>query len=153
MLLVLKFLLAVAVPFFAKPSSSAQLPLARPPTAETGDKILDASFDDWLINLTTLWGMKGLAVAVVHHGSDGIWNIETKGYGIKNAAGDRVTDDVRILFNAPRPSCAVEQGLNGSVSFPDNFCCRVKLQALCSPSIRNSHREFQFISKVDNQNR
>ena len=89
---------AVTVSLFAE-LSSAQLPLARPRTVEIGTEILDASFDDWLKNLTSLWGMKGLSIAVVRQQPNDEWSVETKGYGIKNAAGDNVTDDVSTSFS------------------------------------------------------
>jgi hypothetical protein len=87
------FLLAAAVSIFPSPSR-AQWPLAHPRTVEIGSGVLDASFDQWLQNLTSFWGMKGLAVAVVQRQRNDTWSIETKGYGVKNAAGDLVTEDV-----------------------------------------------------------
>lgn len=90
----------------------AQLPLhpqgllySSDETSRSGpsDKILDGDFDDWLMNLTSFWGMKGLSVAVVrqHKDDDGKWDVETKGYGTKNEVGDAVTEDV----SCPHPSC------------------------------------------------
>jgi len=98
------FLLAAAASVFAA-SSGAQLPLAHPPTVEIGSGVLDASFDQWLQNLTSFWGMKGLAVAVVQRQPNDTWSIETKGYGVKNAAGDIVTEDVSACVIQP---CTVE---------------------------------------------
>jgi len=93
------FLLA-AVSIFPAPSS-ARLPLAYPRTVEIGTRVLDASFDVWLQNLTSFWGMKGLAVAVVQRQPNDTWSIETKGYGVKNAAGDIVTEDVSVCVFQP----------------------------------------------------
>lgn len=92
----------------------AQLPLHPPSPLHSSDetsphlnapsnKIIDDDFDDWLMNLTSFWGMKGLSVAVVrqHKDDDGKWDVETKGYGTKNEVGDAVTEDV----SCPHPSC------------------------------------------------
>ena len=125
-------LLAVsAVSLFAEPCS-AELPSARvrprPRAVGIGAEVLDASFDDWLKNITSLWGMKGLAITVVRQQPDNEWSVETKGYGVKNAAGDNVTEDVRTSFGTrhlfifgPR----IE-----SPSFSDDVCHRLELQAL-----------------------
>jgi len=94
------FLLAAAVSIFPAPSS-ARLPLAYPRTVEIGSGVLDASFDQWLQNLTSFWGLKGLAVAVVQRQPNDTWSIETKGYGVKNAAGDIVTEDVSVCVSQP----------------------------------------------------
>lgn len=88
----------------------AQLPLHPPsPLYRSGatsrnapsNKILDDDFDDWLMNLTSFWGMKGLSVAVVrqHKDDDGKWDVETKGYGAKNEVGDAVTEDVSCPYH------------------------------------------------------
>lgn len=75
---------------------AAQLPLqaSKTPSASTLPLILDESFDGWLYNLTSFWGMKGLSIAIVRRKEDGEWDVETKGFGIKNAAGDAVTENV-----------------------------------------------------------
>ena len=75
---------------------AAQLPLRafETPLASALPLILDESFDEWLHNLTSFWGMKGLSIAVVRRKEDGEWDVETKGFGIKNAAGDAVTENV-----------------------------------------------------------
>lgn len=86
-------------------TSGAQLPLRDPDLngAFVGDKppqLLDDSFDAWLHDLASEWGMKGLSIAVVRRKSDGDWDVETKGYGVKNTAGDPVTEDVSALNSA-----------------------------------------------------
>ena len=88
-------LAAAAVSFFAEPcDANLPLVLAPPRAVGIGAEVLDASFDDWLKNITSLWGMKGLAIAVVRQQPDNTWSVETKGYGVKNAASDNVTEDV-----------------------------------------------------------
>lgn len=87
----------------------AQLPLSPPshfnesPASASPPGILDDAFDDWLTNLTSFWGMKGLSIAVVKRKDDGKWDVETKGYGVKNEAGSAVTEDVscfqRVLLS------------------------------------------------------
>lgn len=78
----------------------AQVPLSSPSLSDESlastspHAILDDAFDDWLTNLTSFWGMKGLAIAVVKRKDDGKWDVETKGYGVKNEAGNAVTEDV-----------------------------------------------------------
>jgi hypothetical protein len=126
-------LLAIAaVSLFAEPcDANLPLVLAPPHAVRIGAKVLDASFDDWLENLTSLWGMKGLAIAVVRQQPDNTWSVETKGYGVKNAAGDNVTEDVSTSFGAGHLfiDCALAE-LNESLPFSDNVCHWVKLQAL-----------------------
>lgn len=80
----------------------AQLPLGDPKLngAFVGDKdpqLLDDSFDAWLHDVVSEWGMKGLSIAVVQRKEDGGWDVETKGYGVKNTAGDPVTKDVSAI--------------------------------------------------------
>lgn len=86
-------------------TNGAQLPLGDPKLngAFVGNKVLqllDNSFDAWLHDLVSEWGMKGLSIAVVRRKSDGGWDVETKGYGVKNTAGDPVTEDVSVLDSA-----------------------------------------------------
>ncbi|KAF8314955.1 beta-lactamase/transpeptidase-like protein [Clavulina sp. PMI_390] len=88
---------------------AAQLPL-RPLRANDGNPsstntnfpaLLDDSFEEWLANLTSIWGLKGLSVAVVRrHDDDGSWHVETKGYGVKNEAGDLVTDETTFAIGS-----------------------------------------------------
>lgn len=80
----------------------AQVPLSSPSESLSNESlasasphaILDDAFVDWLTNLTSFWGMKGLAIAVVKRKDDGKWDVETKGYGVKNEASNAVTEDV-----------------------------------------------------------
>lgn len=60
-------------------------------------KILDESFDTWLHEIVSEWGMKGLSIAVVRQKSGGDWDVETKGYGVMNSAGDPTTKDVSLM--------------------------------------------------------
>ena len=105
-------LVVAAVSLFAEPCG-ANLPLVLAPSRAVGigAEVLDASFDDWLKNITSLWGMKGLAIAVVRQHPDNTWSVETKGYGVKNAAGDNVTEDVSTSSGARhllhRSDCAL----------------------------------------------
>lgn len=76
-----------------------QLPLSSPPrpSGVLDKDVLDDEFETWLADLTSEWGMKGISISVVQRLDDGQWNVETKGYGVKNAAGDPVTPDVRRI--------------------------------------------------------
>lgn len=56
--------------------------------------LLDSDFDEWISGLGEEWGMKGLAIAAVRLNPSGEWNIETKGYGIKDSDGNPVTENV-----------------------------------------------------------
>lgn len=61
---------------------------------QSDNKLLDNDFDAWLHDLGIEWGMKGLSIAAVRLDSSGQWNVETKGYGIKDSAKNPVTEDV-----------------------------------------------------------
>lgn len=63
---------------------------------QSNDLLLDSDFDAWLDDLGAEWGMKGLSIAAVRLGPSGEWNAETKGYGIKDGAGNPVTEDVSL---------------------------------------------------------
>lgn len=80
---------------------SHQLPLTSSVTERTHD-LLDESFDEFLAAISAEWGIKGLSVAVVRRQSNGNWHTETKGYGVKNAAGDPVTEDVSSFLTQKR---------------------------------------------------
>lgn len=88
--------------------------------------LLDSDFDDWISDLGEEWGMKGLAIAAVRLNPSGEWNIETKGYGIKDSDGNPATEDVsRHLQVHPEPPIFID-----NVTVDDIFDL-LKLQALC----------------------
>ncbi|KAF8318972.1 hypothetical protein DL93DRAFT_2075223 [Clavulina sp. PMI_390] len=65
--------------------------------------LLDDAFDRWLSETTSFWGLKGVSIAVVRcdnsaEENEESWFVETKGYGLKNAAGDPVTENVSSLL-------------------------------------------------------
>lgn len=65
-------------------------------------QVLDDDFDRWIQELADEWSIKGIGIAVVRRlpGSNG-WAVETKGYGIRNSAGEPVTNDVSDILLQP----------------------------------------------------
>ncbi|KAF8312197.1 beta-lactamase/transpeptidase-like protein [Clavulina sp. PMI_390] len=88
------------------PSWAFQHPLEPSPTPgvinapknENHAPILDAEFESWLSNISSVWGLKGLSIAVVQRHDDESWQMETKGYGVKNEAGDPVTHETTFAI-------------------------------------------------------
>ncbi|KAF8312196.1 beta-lactamase/transpeptidase-like protein [Clavulina sp. PMI_390] len=86
---------AIQLPLRPLPTPGASLP----PANATSARILDEDFETWLSNVTSVWGLKGLSIAVVkRHDDDDSWQVEAKGYGVKNAAGDPVTADTTFAI-------------------------------------------------------
>lgn len=86
-------------------ASPNQLPSADLLALDNLQPLLDDDFDDWLAKLADVWSIKGLSIAVVRKRNvtksnsemrEDDWVVETKGYGIKNAAKDPVTEDVSL---------------------------------------------------------
>lgn len=118
------FLVAVGAQCIIRQAAGAQIPLKRPiPVIQaigTNSAILDEAFDDWLKNLTSFWGMKGLSVAVVRRKEDGGWDVETKGYGVKNEMDESVTEDVSLQLRISY--CGLMTRLNGLIHITCRRC-------------------------------
>lgn len=72
-------------------SLCAQLPLT---SSFIRKPLLDKSFDIWLAKVNNTWATKGIGIAVVRRDQSGNWDVETKGYGIRDSSGAPVTEDV-----------------------------------------------------------
>jgi CubicO group peptidase (beta-lactamase class C family) len=63
-------------------------------SAADNSTILSPEIDTFINNILTEWNSPGgVAVAVVRMDGQGGWMVETKGYGIANANGTKVTSD------------------------------------------------------------
>lgn len=67
----------------------------------TEQRILTPEIDEFVLNLLDEWNSPaGISIAVVQKQADGTWNTETKGYGIANAAGEKVTPDTLFAIGS-----------------------------------------------------
>lgn len=67
----------------------------------TSGNVLTDETDAFINQLLTEWNTPGgVAVAVVRKDSKGIWNVETKGYGLATASGAKVTENTRFSIGS-----------------------------------------------------